>query len=106
MSRPIGRRSTASRRQFVAGAAAAVAGLAAPPILAQTRAPLKLGLLNSYTGAIAVAADSNVIGMQVYLDRINWTIAGRKVELIKEDDQFNPQIGLQKARKLVQSDQV
>jgi branched-chain amino acid transport system substrate-binding protein len=110
MSRPIERKSMASRRQFVAGAGAAgvssVAALAAPPILAQTRAPLRLGVLNSFTGAIAVAADSNVIGMQVYLDRINWTMAGRKVELIKEDDQFNPQIGLQKARKLVQSDQV
>ena len=40
------------------------------------------------------------------MDRISWTIAGRKVELIKEDDQFNPQVGLQKARKFVESDDV
>ena len=33
----------------------------------------------------------------MYFDSVNWTIAGRKVELIKEDDQFNPQVGLQKA---------
>jgi branched-chain amino acid transport system substrate-binding protein len=99
-----------SRRKFLtesgAAALAAAAGLAAPPILAQIRKPLRLGILNSFSGAISVAALSNVAGMEVYLDRINWTIAGRKVELIKEDDQFNPQIGLQKARKFVSSDEV
>ena len=51
-------------------------------------------------------SDDNVNGMTMYLDGINWTIAGRKVELIKEDDQFNPQVGLQKAKKLVESDNV
>jgi branched-chain amino acid transport system substrate-binding protein len=110
MSRPINRGIRASRRRFLTGAAAvgvtAVAGLAAPPILAETRKPLRLGVLNSFNGPIAVAAESNVSGMEVYLDRINWTIAGRKVELIKEDDQFNPQVGLEKARKFVQSDKV
>ena len=44
--------------------------------------------------------------MNLYFDSVNWTIAGRKIELIKEDDQFNPQIGLQKAKKLVESDKV
>jgi branched-chain amino acid transport system substrate-binding protein len=98
-----------SRRRFLAGAGAGLASvtvLAAPPILAQTRKPLRLGVLNSFNGPISVAAESNVVGMEVYLDRINWTMAGRKVELIKEDDQFNPQIGLQKARKFVESDKV
>ena len=104
------RKSLASRRQFLsrtaAASVAAVTALAAPPTLAQTRKPLRLGILNSFTGPIAVAAESNVAGMAVYFDRINWTIAGRKIELIKEDDQFNPQIGLQKARKFVENDDV
>src|SRR5256886_16717668 len=42
--------------------------------------------------------------MELYFDSINWTIAGRKVEIVKEDDQFNPQVGLQKAKKLIESD--
>ena len=46
-----------SRRKFIkssAGAGAALASsLAAPALLAQTRAPIKIGNLNSYTGAIA-----------------------------------------------------
>ena len=44
--------------------------------------------------------------MNLYFDSINWTVAGRKIEIIKEDDQFNPQVGLQKAKKLVESDKV
>ncbi|HEY1364829.1 MAG TPA: ABC transporter substrate-binding protein [Xanthobacteraceae bacterium] len=110
MSKFIKPRSDVSRRRLLAGTAGAGVALAfeigAPAVLAQTRAPLRLGILNSFTGAIAYAAENNVNGMTMYLDRVNWTMAGRKVELIKEDDQFNPQIGLQKAKKLVESDNV
>lgn len=99
-----------SRRRFLAGAAATSASLAvalrAPAILAKTTAPLRIGILNEFTGINAVPTQSNVNGMNLYFDRINWTIAGRKVELIKEDDQFNPQIGLEKIRQLVESDHV
>jgi branched-chain amino acid transport system substrate-binding protein len=97
-----------SRRKFVVGTAGAAlaSNLAAPRILAQARAPLRLGNLNSFTGAIAYAAENNFNAMSLYFDSIGWTIAGRKIELIKEDDQFNPQVGLQKAKKLVESDKV
>ena len=94
-----------SRRTFmkssVGAGAALVSTLAAPPILAQANAPIRIGNLNSYTGGIAYAAENNLNGMNLYFDSINWTIAGRKIEIIKEDDQFNPQLGLQKAKKLV-----
>jgi branched-chain amino acid transport system substrate-binding protein len=97
-----------SRRTFVAGSAGAAlaSSLPAPAILAQTRAPLRLGNLNSFTGAIAYAAENNLMGMNLYFDSVGGTVAGRKVEIIKEDDQFNPQVGLQKAKKLVESDKV
>jgi branched-chain amino acid transport system substrate-binding protein len=99
-----------SRRKFIknsAGAGVALASsLAAPALLAQTRAPIKLGNLNSYTGAIAYASEVNLNAMNLYFDSINWTVAGRKIEIIKEDDQFNPQVGLQKAKKLIESDKV
>src|ERR1035438_1622046 len=99
-----------SRRKLMIGAAGAGAALAvnfpAPSILAQSRAPIRVGILNSFTGVVAYAAENNLNGMSLYLDSINWTIAGRKIELIKEDDQFNPQVGLQKAKKLVESDNV
>src|ERR1700749_1337386 len=97
-----------SRRKFLVGTAgvASSSSLAAPPILAQTRAPIRLGNINTYTGGLAYAGETSFNAASLYFDSINWTIAGRKVEIIKEDDQFNPQIGLQKAKKLVESDKV
>ena len=97
-----------SRRTFVRGAAGAVVAevMAAPHVLAQSKTPIRIGNINSYTGSLAYAGENNLNGMNLYFDSVNWTIAGRKIELIKEDDQFNPQIGLQKAKKLVESDKV
>ena len=102
--------SQVSRRTFMknsAGAGAVLAStLAVPNVLAQTSAPIRIGNVNSYTGGLAYAGENNLNGMNLYFDSINWTVAGRKIEVIKEDDQFNPQIGLQKAKKLVESDKV
>jgi branched-chain amino acid transport system substrate-binding protein len=99
-----------SRRRFIkssVGAGTTLATtLAAPYVLAQATAPIRIGNINSYTGGLAYAGENNLNGMSLYFDSIDWTIAGRKIELVKEDDQFNPQIGLQKAKKLIESDNV
>jgi branched-chain amino acid transport system substrate-binding protein len=103
------RRRTTRRailRGSAAGAASLLSSRLAPRALAQTPAPVKLGILNSFTGPASYAADHSLKAMSLYFDRIGWTIAGRKIELIKEDDQFNAQMGLQKAKKLIESDRV
>ncbi len=103
-------KSRATRREILkTGAAATVAftsPLPAPATLAATQAPLKIGLLNTFSGPSASTGDWNWSGVNVYLEQVNGTFAGRKVELLKEDDQFNPQIGLEKVRKFVESDNV
>src|ERR1700693_2150107 len=38
---------------------------------------------------LAYAGENNLNGMNLYFDSISWTVAGRKIEVIKEDDQFN-----------------
>lgn len=97
-----------TRRDVLAGGAAAAVAttIGAPAILAATTAPLKLGVLNTFSGASASTGVWNWEGIGVYLDGVKNTMAGRKVELVKEDDQFNPQIGLEKMRKFVESDHV
>ena len=97
-----------SRRKFLAGTAgvALSSNFAAPAILAQTRAPIRLGNLNTFTGGLAYSGEAHWNATNMYFDSVNWTVAGRKIEIIKEDDQFNPQIGLQKAKKLIESDKV
>jgi branched-chain amino acid transport system substrate-binding protein len=91
-------------RRGVLGLGAAV-GLAAPA-LAQAKPPLRVGAINTMTGILAHSAESTNRGMTMYFDSIGWTAGGRKIEVIQEDDQFNPQIGLQKARKLIEEDKV
>lgn len=98
-----------TRRSFIkaaglAGATAAFGGMA-PTVLAQSKAPLKIGALNSYSKVFAALGNANVNGMNLYFKSIGNTIAGRQIEIIKEDDEINPQVGLQKLKKLVESDE-
>lgn len=100
-----------SRRTLISGTAASSAALllnAVRPavVSAQGAAPIRIGMLNSYSKVFAFLGDSVFKGMSLYFDQNGWQIAGRKVELIKEDDEISPQTGLDKARKLVDSDKV
>jgi len=76
------------------GAAGAVVAevVAAPHVLAQSKTPIRLGNINSYTGSPAYAGENNLNGMNLYFDRVNWTIARRQIALIQEDELFNPQL--------------
>jgi len=101
---------TLERRRILTSAAALGAGttlgLHAPAVLSQSKAPLRIGVLNSFSKVFAALASANLNGMQLYFDQIGGTIAGRKIELIREDDEINPQVGLTKMKKLVESDKV
>ncbi|MEO8715874.1 MAG: ABC transporter substrate-binding protein [Acetobacteraceae bacterium] len=88
-----------------AGGAALAGGLGAPAVLAQP-ASVKIGVLLSFSGVFAALGDANLNGMHLYFGRIGWTAGGRRIEIIKEDDQISPQVGLQKLRKLVEGDKV
>jgi len=102
--------ATAPRRRLIATAGAVGAGALfgghAPALLAQSKAPLRIGVLNSFSKVFAALAQANLNGMNLYFDQIGHSVAGRKVEIIREDDEINPQVGLTKMRKLVESDKV
>ena len=69
-------------------------------------APLKVGLVLPYTGVYAVLGESITQGMELVFARENWTVAGRKIEMIKEDDEMKPPVGIRKTEKLIDSDRV
>lgn len=102
--------AAAPRRRFLASAGAIGTGAAlaghAPAVLAQSKAPLRIGVLNSFSKVFAALAQANLNGMTLYFDQIGNSIAGRKIEIIREDDEINPQVGLTKMKKLVESDKV
>ena len=64
----------------------------------------KIGCLNSFSKVFAALGNANLNGMNLYFEQIGGSIAGRKIEIIREDDEINPQVGLHKLKKLVESD--
>src|SRR6204780_5329755 len=94
------------RRQFLKSSTAAFAAAGttvAPWRRARAQAtPIKIGLLAPLTGVVASGGKEMVEGVQFYLDGVKSEIAGRKVELVIEDDASNPDTALQKARRLVE----
>lgn len=108
MKKTQGQQAAQSRRSFIKGAGvlgtAALFGGVAPAVLAQSRQPVRIGALNSYSKVFAALGNANLNGMNLYFEQIGNTVAGRPVQVIREDDEINPQVGLQKLKKLVESD--
>jgi branched-chain amino acid transport system substrate-binding protein len=73
---------------------------------AAAQAPLKIGALGPLTGGAAVVGTGEVNGIKLRLKQLDNQIAGRKVELLVEDDASDPATGLTKAQKLIERDQV
>ncbi len=69
-------------------------------------APLKIGVLLPYSKVYALLGEGITNGMNLYFESIGNAIAGRKIELIKEDEENDPQVSLRKARKLIEQDKV
>jgi len=92
-------------KKLLATTALIAAGLAMPA-QAQTKDPLKIGVLMPTTGVFAVLGNEQIKGMRYAVFEAGGEVAGRKIELIIEDDQGAPATGLTKARKLVTSDNV
>jgi branched-chain amino acid transport system substrate-binding protein len=86
-----------------------VTGLAAGPWAGKGHAqggPLKIGLVLPYSGVYQVLGESITQGMELVFAREGNKIAGREVQLIKEDDEMQPPVGLRKTDKLIESDKV
>jgi branched-chain amino acid transport system substrate-binding protein len=73
---------------------------------AQAKGPIKIGFIAPLSGGFAATGKDMLSGLQLYLEEIGYTAAGRKIELIIEDDEGVPATGLTKTRKLVEKDGV
>ena len=85
---------------------AVAASVGAPPGAPAQSAPIKIGFLAPLTGPFAQIGKDMVNGNQLYLAEIGNQVAGRKIEVIVEDDEGNPATALNKSRKLVDQDKV
>jgi branched-chain amino acid transport system substrate-binding protein len=97
-----------SRRTLLAGSAAGAAvalGRFPAPAIAQA-APVKLGLLTVKTGPLAQGGIQMEQGVLTFLKETDYTMAGRKVELVTADTGGAPAGAKTKVQELVERDKV
>ena len=68
--------------------------------------PIKIGLLLPYTGIMNPIALDAAKGTELYLAKIGSRAGGREIQLLREDTECKPDVGLTKTRKLVERDRV
>jgi branched-chain amino acid transport system substrate-binding protein len=73
---------------------------------AEAAEPIKIGYLAPYVGVFAKFGSDLRDGFKLYLDEIGYKVAGRQIVFIDEDDEGKPEVGLVKAKKLIEKDQV
>jgi ABC-type branched-subunit amino acid transport system substrate-binding protein len=84
------------------------ATIAAPAIVRAQAGAVRLGVLTPLTGAGSFDGPRMLKAMQAVADEINGAggLAGRKIELVVEDDETNPEAAVRAAQKLVNVDKV
>src|SRR5258708_36300098 len=91
-------------------ASLAAAALLAGPLAAPAGAadPIKIGLVAALSGQAAKSGEGITRGLTIALDEINaqgGLLGGRKLELVRRDDESNPSKGQIAARELIDREQ-
>src|SRR3954464_13435122 len=83
----------------------ALALLAAAPATAQQKS-VKIGFVSTFSGPTAVIGNDMRNSLELALDHLGRKMGGLPVEVVYEDDQQKPEVGVQKTQKLIESDKV
>ena len=107
------------RRDFLktatlAGAGVVAAGsigkeiLTAKTAFAQSKDPIKVGVVLPLSGGLELFGQQGIQGMKLAVKEINESggVLGRKLELVIEDNKTDPKTSVEKATKLIQRDKV
>ena len=93
-----------------AGAAAATVGLAvlgaAAIAQAQAPAPLKIGVMDGFSGVYGDLTAGEVEAMQMAIEDVGGKVLGRSVEILSADHQTKPDVGAQIARRWYDTENV
>jgi branched-chain amino acid transport system substrate-binding protein len=87
----------------------AVIALFAGTAIAQQMAPpksVKIGFISTFSGPVAAIGNDMKNSFELGLDHHGRKLGGLPVEVIYEDDQLKPEVGVQKTQKLIESDHV
>ena len=91
-------------KRILLGAAALLA-FAASPALPQQKT-IKIGFISTFSGPPAAIGTDMRNSFELGLDHVGRKLGGLPVEVLYEDDQTKPEVGVQKTQKLIESDKV
>jgi branched-chain amino acid transport system substrate-binding protein len=91
--------------KFVLLITASALALAVAPAAAQQKT-VKIGFIGTFSGPAAALGADMRNSFEVGLDHVGRKLGGLPVEVIYEDDQIKPEVGVQKTQKLIESDKV
>jgi branched-chain amino acid transport system substrate-binding protein len=72
----------------------------------ENKGSVKVGSILPFSGVYASLGKDLSDGMKLYFDSIDWEVEGKKIELIEEDTEADPQVALRRVRKLMDQDNI
>ena len=90
-------------KRILMGTVALLALGTAPAVAQQS---VKIGFVSTFSGPTAVIGNDMRNSFELALDHLGRKMGGKPVEVIYEDDQQKPEVGVQKSQKLIESDKV
>ena len=90
-------------------ATTALALVAGPAAVSQALAQgktIKIGFISTFSGPAAAIGNDMRNSFELGLDHMGRKLGGLPVEVVYEDDEIKPDVGVQKTKKLIESDRV
>src|SRR5271169_2879711 len=104
-SEACGKREELNKMARITVVAAAALALAAGPATAQQKT-VKIGFISTFSGPPAAIGNDMKNSFELGLDHLGRKIGWLPVEVVYEDDEIKPEVGVQKTQKLIESDKV
>ena len=73
---------------------------------AQAQQEIRIGFLSPATGSMAKPGEEARMGFELFWEQAGYKAGGRPVRVIYADEQCNPDVGMNQARRLVHSEKV
>jgi branched-chain amino acid transport system substrate-binding protein len=70
------------------------------------QAPIKIGYINTFSGQIGLIGQDMYDAFMLKVEQNDGKLGGVAVQIIKQDDQFKPEVGTQIVEKLIEKDNV
>ena len=84
----------------------AAALMLASATASSAQTPIKIGYINTFSGPIGLLGQDMYDAFMLKIEQNNGKLGGVPVQILKQDDQFKPEVATQLAEKLIEKDNV